>query len=180
MNAPTEIRPETSEYLPYYHRYVSLVPDGDILTTLERQLDSIAGMLNGVPEANAGYRYQPEKWSVRELIGHVCDTERVFAYRALRFGRHDSTSLPGFEQDDYVRGAQFDAIPLESLSGELHSVRKSTILLFRHFPSEAWTRRGIASGGEVSVRALAWMIAGHAMYHEEILRSRYGLGESDV
>ncbi len=175
MTVPSEIRPEATEYLPYYHRYVSLVPDGDVLVSLERQLDSLLTLLSGVPDARAGYRYEAGKWSIRELVGHVIDSERVFAYRALRFGRNDPAELEGFEQDDFVRNAAFDSVPIESLMDELANVRKSTILLCRHLPADAWSRKGIASGGQVSVRALAWMIAGHGMYHEEILRSRYSL-----
>lgn len=175
MTKPSEIRPEPGEYLPYYHRYVSLVPDGDVLETLESQIDSLGRLLDSVEEAKAGFRYEPGKWSIRELIGHVSDTERIFSYRALRFGRNDSTSLPGYEQDDFVRAASFDSVPLASLTAELRTVRQGTILLFRHMQPEAWTRSGVASGGGVSVRAVAWIIAGHGKYHEEILRTRYGL-----
>ncbi len=175
MKKPGEIRPDPSEYLPYYQRYVSLVPDGDVLEALESQIGSLGALLDGVDDSKAGYRYEPGKWSIRELIGHVSDTERIFSYRALRFARNDSTPLPGYEQDDFVRAASFDTIPLVRLTEELSTVRQGTILLFRHMQPEAWTRSGVASGGDVSVRALAWMIAGHGIYHEEILRTRYGL-----
>ncbi len=169
-----EIRPGADEYLPYYHRYVSLVPDGDVLVSLVSQLGSVTALLRGVPDSKEGYRYQPDKWSIRELVGHVIDTERVFSYRALRFGRNDQLALEGFDQDVFVNNASFESVPLEGLIEELESVRKSTILLFRNLEPKAWERRGVASGGEVSVRALAWMTAGHSIYHEEILRTRYG------
>lgn len=174
MTRATEIRPGSDEYLPYYHRYVSLVPEGDVLVSLEQQLGTMTNLLRRVSDSNAGYRYQPDKWSIRELVGHVIDTERVFSYRALRFGRNDPVALEGFDQDVFVANASFNSVPLESLVEELESVRKSTILLFRHLEPAAWERRGVASGGEVSVRALAWMAAGHSMYHEELLRTRYG------
>ena len=107
------------------------------------------------------------------MIGHLIDSERIFAARALRFARNDPAPLPGFEQDDYVRNSTFDGYPLSELASELEIVRQSTILLFRHIDEQAWTRRGVANNAEVSVRALAYIIAGHELHHREVLRSRY-------
>lgn len=166
-------KPDTTEYLPYYGKYVSLVPDGDILNVLGKQIEETVGLLNGIPESRANFRYAPDKWSIKELVGHVIDTERIFAYRALRFARNDKTPLPGYEQDDYVSNASFDSCTLTDLASELKTVRQSTLFLFKHLDESAWMRRGLANDSEASVRALAHIIAGHELHHREILRSRY-------
>ncbi|HEY0515376.1 MAG TPA: DinB family protein [Thermoanaerobaculia bacterium] len=166
-------KPEESEYLPYYGKYISLVPEGDILATLDEQIGETAAFLRAIPETQAGFRYAPGKWSIREVVGHLIDAERVFAYRALRFGRDDRTPLPGFEENDYVRNASFGALPLGDLVAELESVRRSTLFLLRHLDAEAWTRRGLANGAEISVRALAYIMAGHELHHRGLLRDRY-------
>lgn len=165
--------PETTEYSPYYERYVSLVPEGDILATLAGQMDSTLGLLRGIDEEKAGWRYAPDKWSIKELVGHLIDTERIFAYRALRFARNDQTPLPGFEQDDYIRNAAFDACQLDDLAREFEFVRRANLYMFRHLDKAAWQRRGIANDGELSVRALAFIMAGHEKHHMEILKTRY-------
>jgi hypothetical protein len=167
------IRPAKSEFLPYYERYISLVPEGDVLATLATQMNETQNLLRGLPASVATYRYAPEKWSVNQLVGHVIDSERQFANRALRFARNDATPVPGFEQDDYVRNSTFDAYPLVELADEMEAVRQSTTFFFRHLDEEAWTRRGVANNAEVSVRALAYIIAGHELHHREILLSRY-------
>jgi hypothetical protein len=166
-------RPAKSEFLPYYERYISLVPDGDVVSTLTGQLAETQALLRALPASVATYRYAPDKWSVNEVVGHMIDSERIFAGRALRFGRNDAQPIPGFEQDDYVRNATFDAYPLFELASELETVRQSTVYLFRHMDEEAWTRRGIANNAEVSVRALAYIIAGHELHHIDVLRTRY-------
>ena len=166
-------KPDTTEYLPYYGKYVSMVPDGDIISVLGNQMEETAGFLESIPESRAGFRYAPDKWSIKELVGHMIDTERIFAYRALRFARNDKTPLPGYEQDDYVNNASFDRCTLTDLASELKSVRQSTLFLFKHLDENAWMRRGVANDSEASVRALAHIIAGHELHHREILRSRY-------
>jgi hypothetical protein len=168
-----EKKPDQSEFLPYYGKYIALVPEGDVISTLEAQMRDSKALLAGIPSAVSTYRYAPGKWSVNEMVGHVIDSERIFAVRALRFARADTSPLPGFEQDDYVRYSSYDAYPLAELASELESVRRSTIFLFRHLTEEAWMRRGVASNAEVSVRALAFIIAGHERHHWEILRTRY-------
>lgn len=165
-------RPDASEYAAYYERYVSLV-EGDVLETLERQGAETAALLGGISETAAGARYEPGKWSVKELVGHMIDGERIFAYRALRFARGDATPLPGFDQDPYVAFGNFDARTLRSLAEEFAHVRASTLSLLRSLDTEAWSRRGAASDNEVSVRALAYIIAGHEAHHVSILRDRY-------
>lgn len=166
-------QPTPTEYLPYYGKYVSLVSDGNILTSLQQQLDETLALFGNITESQADFRYAPDKWSVKELVGHITDTERIFAYRALRFARNDQTPLPGFEQDGYIKAASFDDCSLDHLAAEFESVRRSSLFLFKHLPPEAWMRKGTASGGEVSVRALAYIIAGHELHHRDILRNRY-------
>jgi hypothetical protein len=173
MRESTIGRPSETEYLSYYGKYISLVPDVEILSQMSTQADATLALLRGIPEAQGGFRYAPGKWSIRELVGHVIDTERIFAYRALRFSRNDRTPLNGYEQDDYVANAAFDDYPLGELAAEFESLRRSTIYLFKHLTEEAWTRTGKANESEVSVRALAYIIAGHELHHIDILRHRY-------
>jgi hypothetical protein len=165
-------RPESNEYAPYYGKYVSLVPDGDILVTLEKQLPATLALL-ARPEADGDFRYAPGKWSVKESLGHVIDAERVFTYRAMRIARNDKTPLPGFEQDDYVKYGPFGHCTLAGLVEEFVAVRKATILMFRGLDEAAWARRGTASNNEVTVRALAYMIAGHELHHRQLFQQKY-------
>jgi hypothetical protein len=165
-------RPEPGEYAPYYHKYVSLVANGDILSTLERQLPETVALLAS-RQADGDFRYAPGKWTVKEALGHVIDTERVFSYRALRISRNDKTPLPGFEQDDYVKYGPFSQCSLPALLEEFTSVRHATLSLFRAMDEAAWMRRGIASDKEVTVRALAYMIAGHELHHRNIFQLKY-------
>lgn len=167
------LKPDESEFLPYYGKYIGLVAAGDVLSTLATQMNETQALLHSLPAAVSTYRYAPGKWSVSEVIGHLIDSERIFAGRALRFARNDATPVPGFEQDDYVRNATFDAYPVAELASELEYVRRATISLFKHLDEAAWTRRGVANNAEISVRALAYIIAGHELHHREILRTRY-------
>lgn len=166
-------RPTSGEYAESYDRYISLVPEGDIVATLERQLDSTIALLRGIDESQANKRYAPDKWSIKELVGHLIDSERIFAYRALRFARNDQTPISGFEQDDYVRSGGFDDRALADLANEFEHVREANIILFGSLEPEAWSRRGPANDVEISVRALAYIIAGHEAHHIEVLKSRY-------
>ena len=169
----SRIRPASDEYFDYYHRYISLVPDGDIIDILRRQAAQTVAYLSNLTEAQGAFRYEPGKWSVKECLGHVTDTERIFTYRALRIGRNDKTPIEGFEQDDYVKFGSFDSCSLSSLIREFEIVRKSTALLFEHLADDAWARRGVASGYGVSVRALAYITAGHELHHLAVLRAKY-------
>jgi uncharacterized damage-inducible protein DinB len=173
MTATAPARPGKDEYAAYYEKYTSLVPEGDVVETLARQSQETLALLRSVPEDRAGSRYEPGKWSVKEVVGHILDAERIFAYRALRFARGDRTELPGFEQDGYIEAADFDARTLADLAEEFESVRRSTLKLFGNLSAEAWLRRGTASNSEVSVRALAHIIAGHELHHVNILKTRY-------
>jgi len=173
MSAQTSNRPEPTEYNPYYEKYVSLVPAGDISDTLSRQIEETLALLRSIDEARAGHRYEPDKWSIKQVVGHVCDTERIFAYRALRFARGDDTPLPGYDQDEYAQSANFDARTLADLTAELASIRAATVALLRSLDADAMQRRGKANDNEVSVRALAHIIAGHELHHVQVLRTRY-------
>ncbi len=165
-------RPESGEYAPYYERYVSLVPDGDILATLEGQAPQTVALL-APHQADGDFRYAAGKWSVKEALGHVIDTERVFSYRGLRIARNDRTPLAGFEQDDYVKYGPFGQCSLAALLEEFTSVRQATLSLFRALDEAAWARRGVASNNEVTVRGLAYIIAGHELHHRRIFQERY-------
>ena len=173
MSAATTARPASGEYPPYSIAYISLVPDGDIVATLGKQLDDTLALIRSIPESRGGFRYAEDKWSIKEVIGHIIDGERVFAYRALRFARGDETPLSGFEQDDYVRTGGFDKRSLSDLANEYEHVRRSSLSLFSNLDDEAWSRCGTSNNNPASVRALAFIIAGHERHHVEILRTRY-------
>lgn len=166
-------RPEMSEYAPFFGRYISLIQDADILATLQTQWSETITLLTSLSENDGSFRYAPEKWSTREVVGHVNDTERIFAYRAMRIARADKTPLAGFEQDDYVREGGFEKRTLADLAEEFDAIRKSTMYLFRGLGETAWARQGVANDGDLSVRALAYMIAGHELHHRRILREKY-------
>ena len=166
-------RPGETEYAPFYAGYIAQVPEGDILSVLSRQTDEFLALLDAVPSGEGGRRYAPGKWSIKEVAGHIIDAERLFGYRAFRFARNDSTPLAGFDEDHYVAHGWFDAYPLERLGEEFQWLRRSHLAMFASFPPEAWMRGGIASGSHVTVRALAYMMAGHAGHHLGILRERY-------
>jgi hypothetical protein len=165
-------RPGSSDYMPYYHKYITLVPEDDILAALETQLGETLEVLLGVAEAQGNQRHPPYTWSVKEVVGHVTDCERIFGYRALRFARGDQTPLPGFDENVYMRLAEFDRMPLRDLVGQFEAVRRSHLFLFRSLGDEAWSRSGDANGSPVSVRALAYIVVGHARHHTAILRQR--------
>jgi hypothetical protein len=168
-------RPESDEVPAHYVGYVSKVPEHDPVAVLATQIDATAALLGGLSDADALKRYAPGKWSVKEIVGHLADTERIMAYRALRIARGDETPLPGFDENAYVPPAKFDARALADLVGDLRTVRAATVALFRTFDADAWRRRGTASGKPISVRALGYMIPGHERHHVEILKTRYGL-----
>jgi hypothetical protein len=166
-------RPQAGEYAEYYEKYILLIPGTDILGALEGQRLVMAQLLGARSEREGNFRYAPDKWSVKEVIGHVADSERIFAYRALRFARGDKTPLSGFEQDDYVKSGGFSERTLADLAEEFAEVRGATIALFSGLDSAAWQRRGVANKNEVTVRALAYIIAGHDLHHRRILEEKY-------
>ena len=165
--------PDPSEHAPYFSKYVALAAGGNILKTLETQPSDTQSLLASIGEERGGHRYAPDKWNIREVVGHVNDTERVFAYRALRIARGDQTPLEGFDQDRYVQAGPFGRMSLADLGREFTNVRQATLALLRPLDAEAWMRRAVANKNEVSVRALAFMIAGHLRHHSNILVERY-------
>jgi hypothetical protein len=173
MNPQVIAPPQPNEYAPYYGRYIALIAGNDVLTALETQAVETAAFLTARGEADGDLRYSPDKWSVKQLLGHVNDTERVFAYRALRIARADQTPIEGFEQDDYVRNGSFAHCRLADLVEDFGRVRQATLSLFRNLDAAAWARRGVANNSEVSVRAIAYIIAGHELHHRRILQEKY-------
>jgi len=168
-------RPGPDEYASYYETYIGQVPDGDILELLATQAADTIGLLAAVPAERETYRYAPGKWSVREVVGHVIDTERVFAYRALAFARKSDEPLPSMDQETWAVASNAGDRPLADLIAELRAVRDATLALFDSFADEAGQRRGVASGNTFTVRAIAWIIAGHERHHRMILQREYGL-----
>jgi hypothetical protein len=169
----TQIRPQPGEYAPFYAKYIALVPDADLLDTLQASVHDWKSLLGGLTEPQSEFRYEPAKWSFKEVLGHVTDTERIFSYRVLRIARGDQTPLSGFEQDDYVKEGNFSARKLPELLEEFSAVRHSTLALLRSLSTSAWTRRGNANQKEVTVSALAFVIAGHERHHRFIVEQRY-------
>jgi uncharacterized damage-inducible protein DinB len=168
-------KPEAGEHDPYYGKYIALVGE-DALAALRANSASTPRLLSGVSESQALHRYQPGKWSVKEVVGHFTDAERVFAYRALRFARGDRTPLPGFDENAWAPEGRFDRRSLPALVAEYSAVRAATIAFLASLEPELLTRRGVANDQEVSVRALAHIMAGHELHHVKILRERYKLG----
>lgn len=169
---PTE-RPKAGEYNAYYDKYISLIPGTDVVGTLAGQLPKTVALLSSLSEQDGELRYAPGKWSLKEALGHVIDTERIMAYRALCIARGDRTPLAGFEQDEYVRGGPYATIRLADLVEEFKNVRAATIALFRNLREEDWKRQGVANKNDITVRALAYVIAGHELHHRNILEERY-------
>ncbi len=173
MSTMTLSPPAATEHDPYYGKYISLVPEKDILVALETQIQDAMKLLRGIPEAKAGHRYAPGKWSIREVVGHLLDAERVFGYRAMRFARNDATDLPGFDENTYVPAGGFEARTLADLATEWEHLRLANLGMFRGLPAEAWDRRGNANAAPITVRALAYIIVGHGYHHMKLVRERY-------
>jgi hypothetical protein len=166
-------RPQPTEAAEYYFRYIDQVQGEDVLGTLESQLGEMLALLGGISEERSLHRYGPDKWSIREALNHVSDTERVFVFRALWFGRGFDAPLPGFDQNVAVPMARSDEVSWARHVEDFRAVRQATLTLFRSLPAEAWMRSGVASDNPVTVRALAYITAGHAAHHMAILRERY-------
>lgn len=166
-------RPDPSEAAPYYFKYIDRVPAGDVVRTLSTQEGDLLTLVSGVTEETSRYRYAEGKWSLREVLSHLNDTERVFVFRAFWFARGLDAPLPDFDQEAAARGTRADEISWGRHLEEFRRIRQSTLSLFRNLPSEAWKRSGVASGNAVSVRALAFIAAGHVSHHMAILKARY-------
>jgi DinB superfamily len=166
-------RPDKSEAAAYYFRYIDRVPRGDVVAYLDAQLTEVLAVLQGISEERSLHRYAQDKWNIRQLWNHVTDTERVFLYRALWFARGFADALPSFEQEPAAAAAGADGVAWARHVEEFRAVRQATVAFFRNLPAEAWSRSGIASGNPVTVRALAFIAAGHADHHASVLRERY-------
>ncbi|HYA97116.1 MAG TPA: DinB family protein [Methylomirabilota bacterium] len=166
-------RPHPDEYAPAHEAYVAKVAGEDVIAVLGKQLAEFPGRFAALKESDAELRYAPGKWTLKEVLGHINDCERIFSYRALRIARADQTPMEGFEQDDYVRSGPFAACRLSDLVDEFTHIRRATLGLFRPLDEAAWRRRGVANKAEVSVRGLAYVIAGHVQHHAALLEERY-------
>lgn len=167
-------RPRPGDYAPFYEPYVQAVPgDADVLFMLEAQEQEVRGIYGALSEARALHRYAEGKWSLKELLGHLADAERVFAYRAVCIARGETKALPGFDEDAYVATARFDAVPVDQLLQAFLDARRASLSLFRTLPEEAWNRIGNANGVAVACRCFPYFCAGHAAHHLKILRERY-------
>jgi len=166
-------RPEPTEHLPYFSRYIDRVPETDIVSAMETQGAETERLLRSIGDEQSLYRYAPGKWSIREMVVHVTDAERVFSYRAVAFGRGDESPLPSFDENPWMATSGADSFPFSLLVDALVAVRRSSLLLFRTMPPEAWDRTGTASGALVSVRALAYISVGHERHHVAGLKERY-------
>lgn len=166
-------RPQPGEYAPYYHNYIQQVPEGDILEILAAQRESTRELLHGLTEVQGDFRYAPGKWTIKELLGHLVDSERVFSYRAMAFARKDPAALPSMDQDIYVENGHFQRRTVPDLAGELYHQRSANILLFASFDEATGLRSGTASGFEFTVRCFPYIIAGHERHHIKVLREHY-------
>lgn len=166
-------RPEKEEYAPYYETYINKVPDGDYVSFLQSQLEEITALYTKFDEEKGLHRYAPGKWSLKEVLGHITDTERVMSYRMLRIARGDTTKLPGFDQDVFIANTSFDEVSIEDLLHDFQAVRQSTFTLLQTIADSAWSRAGNASTYDITARALAYVIAGHAQHHISVVQERY-------
>ena len=166
-------RPGADEHAPYFSQYTAEAPAGDLVEALEKQATDVTSLIKGVPAAREGHRYAEGKWSIREVIGHIADSERVFAYRLMCVARGDTTALPSFDENLIAKNSDADARTLADLGEEFGAVRRATVTLVRSMQDVQMLRRGTASGKGISARALVWIIAGHAQHHMKVLRERY-------
>lgn len=173
MSAANLGRPAETEYYAYYKTYMARVPEEEILAPMESQLEEFRRALQEIGEEQSRFRYAAGKWSIREVVGHLIDSERLFAYRALCISRGEQTPLPGFDENSYIANSAYADTPLAELLRELQLLREANLILFRRLTLDQWHRRGVANGKEVTVRALAWIIVGHFRHHEAVLKERY-------
>ena len=166
-------RPKLEETLPYYHRYIARVQDGNIVNILKENHQATQEFIQSIPTEKANYRYADGKWSIKEVFLHMVDVERVMCYRVLRFARNDKTDLPGFDENTYAPNSNAENRTLENIAAEFQAVRSATIAMFQHFDEATLDRTGTANNGSCSVRGLAYIIAGHELHHRAILKERY-------
>ncbi len=172
LNRMTNSRPQSGEYADYYHGYIQRVPEGNIVQILQDQLGPIDKGLSQIDETQASQLHEPYTWTIKQVVGHLIDAERVFAYRALRFASADSQPIPGMDQNEWVDNNDYENPTLKSLKDELLTIRQGNVLMFGRFAAECWDRTGTVEGNPMSVRALAFCMAGHVPHHLEIIKSR--------
>ena len=168
-------RPAGTEYAPFYGGYVDLVPEEDVLAVLDAQPAFLRRLAASVPPARETFAYAAGKWTIRQVLGHLGDGERVFGFRAFCFGRGDQTPLPGFDENAYVERSRFNDISLVDLAEDFATVRASNLRFLKGFGEDQWSASGIANGKSITVRALAFAMAGHVRHHARVLRERYGI-----
>ena len=168
-------RPQPAEYDPYYHKYISLVPEDDIISSLKVQIDEVAELFGGVSEEKGKFAYADGKWTIKEVLSHLIDGERMFAYRALRVARGDKTPIEGFEQDGYNENSHANRRSIAAMIDELTHLREANLMFFSNLEPADWVRTGTANDVEISVRSLAWIMVGHIRHHVAILQERYFL-----
>lgn len=166
-------KPSRNEYPEWYDGYIQSVPEGNILKLMKKQLKEITEFLNEIPASKETYCYAPGKWSIKEVLGHTNDAEKILAYRALRIIRQDKTDLPSYEHDDDIKAFDFNKIPFEDLKMEFRLIRKSNLFLFKNLNDSNWLSEGTVNGNKITVRALAYIIVGHAAHHLKILKEKY-------
>ncbi|QWU14749.1 DinB superfamily protein [Paenibacillus sophorae] len=167
-------RPLRGEYAESNEKYLKLVPEkGELADVLLEQSKAAFALFEGLTEEQGNYRYAPEKWSLKQLLGHLTDSDRIFSYRVLRISRGDQTSLPGYDENDFVNAAGFDSYSLEELIGQFKASRQSTLALLAAIPEEAWTRKGSSNGHRITARAQACLLIGHELHHLNIIKERY-------
>lgn len=166
-------RPDPNEYAPYYNKYIDEVPEGDIFKILKKQIGVVEKFCKSIPPKKTLFRYAPDKWTVKEVIGHIVDTERIMAFRALRFARNDTSNLPGFNQDEFVRQSNHNNIKLGDLVKEFAAVRESNILLFKTFTDEMSMRQRMANDKLISTRAIVYVMVGHVTHHLNVIKEKY-------
>ncbi len=171
-------QPAAGDYPAYYKEYITSVPEGHITDILTQQVYETTKLVNHLSNQQGEFRYSPDKWTIKEVLGHMADTERVMAFRMFAFGRGDKADLPGFEEDDYVRNALFNKQTIAALIENLIAVRQATVHMLYSFDQKAWKRSGTANGSVVTVHALAYIIAGHELHHRRILKERYFSAEA--
>jgi hypothetical protein len=167
------LKPDLSEYNPYYEKYISLIEEGELLNALERQPSELRSLLNGLDEEKGKYAYADGKWSIKEVLSHLIDGERIFGYRVLRISRGDETPIEGFEQDGYIENSHANERSFENLLEELSLQRNANLLMLKNLRDDGWKRLGTASQSPVSVRALGFIMAGHVRHHINILKAQY-------
>jgi hypothetical protein len=169
------VRPTSAEYAAHFDRYVCLIPESDVISVLNGQAERVHAALSGLSDERAGYRYAPDKWTVRESLGHIIDAERVFGYRAMSIARGEALSLLPFDENSYAAVANHDQAPIDELAEQFATLRRSHVLMLKHLTPDAWGRVGVVGEHPTTTRGMAFIMAGHVRHHANVLKERYGI-----